>query len=75
MAYPVPLGGEGHNPPCDQGDMVGAGKVDVEEETDEMSVVEMADAVVDPRAVVVFGQGEDGRGVERVDIHPFEGHI
>ena len=61
-AYPVPLGGEGHDPPCDHDDMVGASEIDVEEETDKMAVVKMADAVVDPWAVVVFGQCEDGRG-------------
>jgi hypothetical protein len=33
--------------------MVGARKIDVEEESKEMTVVEVSDAVVDPRTVVV----------------------
>lgn len=55
--------------------MVCAGDEDVEEKSDKVSVVELADAVVDPRTVVVFSgsssaSSEHPWGTERTRTHP-----
>jgi len=51
-AYPER--GAVEHPFREHGEMVCACNVDVEEEANEMSVVEMADTIVHPRAMVVW---------------------
>lgn len=44
------------NPLCEHCEVIGAGKIDIEEEADKIWVIEMADTVIDPRTMVVFGK-------------------
>ena len=51
----------GHNAkdlPCEHCNVIGASKVDIEEEADKIWVIEMADTVIDPRAMMVLGKEE-----------------
>jgi len=52
--YPEAVPGGGHSPVCYHEDMVAACNVDIEQESNEVAVVVLAQAVVHPWTVVIW---------------------